>query len=228
MNKLKLDFLKVPTEFFEIEELAWSEKFVLALYKYYSNGSYKCCTLTNQDVADFFHIDRRSVIRIKNRLKELGYIRTDESGKKTFYVGVKGDTDVTPLPVTQMSLPSDTDVTPKVTQMSLINVKEEKEYKEKKEFNKESDTNRTNFDLLLGKLPDEYMTEEWVSYIYDNVSREKIDNFNSLKLSEYVSFDNYLIPIKSLIQKRKNELEYIKEQQQKAGNINRYQGVFEY
>ena len=76
-----------PFEFFELG-LTRTEMDILAIYKYYTvEGDLKCCTYTNQRIADMIKVNVQTVKAAKKRLRELDYIRTD-GGIRTYYTGI--------------------------------------------------------------------------------------------------------------------------------------------
>ena len=82
-------FILIPGEFYKDQNLKGMERDVLALYKYYTeNGKYKCCSLNNTQIAEFFNVSTRYLRTVKKHLKELGYISTD-GGIKVTYLGIK-------------------------------------------------------------------------------------------------------------------------------------------
>lgn len=68
------------------ERLNWSEKALLAYYRYWTvKGELHCCCKTDMCVMDELHIPKRTFYRIKKHIKELGLIEDD--GNKTVYKG---------------------------------------------------------------------------------------------------------------------------------------------
>lgn len=183
----------IPSEFYKDKNLKGLERDVLALYKYYTeNGTSKCCCLNSVQIAEYFNVSSRYIKSVRKYLKELGYIRTD-GGIKVIYVGLKGEPEfpskgtTVPPRVNQSSPQKGTTVPPK----GEPQFPHKKEKKEKKEIKKEEKRKMTNFDLLIGKLPNDYLTEEKISYMKEHY----MDKINSIDMSDG-GFDSWITGIK--------------------------------
>lgn len=226
MNKEK--GIYIPFEFFENKELNNSERIVLALYKYFcEKGKYKCCSLSNQQIAEKLNTSRRNVIDIKNHLKELGLIKS-ENERKVVYVDYIVNQS-SPEAVSHTSLPSEPELTTTselqltrpVSQSSLINVKKNK--KEKKEIKKDEEM---NLNLVIDKLPSYYRTDEMISYIKE-VYGERIDNLDIENESDFDMMVDIIITqvknslVNNFLQPKQEEEEEVKKQN------NRYIDLFD-
>ena len=166
--------LFIPDEILKKDGLTTTEKMVLSVYKYYTeNGKYKCCSMTCEQVADELNISVWYINKIKKHLKELGYIRA--SGIKVTYLGVKDCTIV--------------------QSKSVLEYRHKKEKEIKKEIKKEMSEKKTNLDLLLDKLPEDYKTPETIDFIKTNY----LDRINELDLSDVGKVESYVVSLKSLL-----------------------------
>jgi len=202
-----MDGIFIPKEILQVEELSFTEKGVLALYKYYTkNGKNKCCTLTKPQIAEELGISVVYMKKIKRHLTELGLIKS--SGIKVFYVGIKGDTIVstnnkqgdTIVPTggyqsIQGGIPEypqgDTIVSTKG-----IPEYPHKEEKKEKEIKKEEKRGEENLTLLLSRLPSDYKKPEMIDYIKDTY----MDRLNKDDLSGGI-IDGWVTGIKSELNK---------------------------
>lgn len=184
----------IPKEFYKDTELKGLERDVLALYKYYTeNGTSKCCSLNSVQIAEYFNVSSRYIKSVRKHLKELGYIRTD-GGIKVIYVGIKGEVQLptegaTVPPKGSHSSPQKGATVPPKREPQLPHKKEKKD---KKEIKKEEKRDMTNFELLIGRLPDYYLTEERMDYLKKNY----MDKINNSDISNG-TFDCWLINIKN-------------------------------
>ena len=180
-----MEGLFIPKDILKIEKLSSTEKMVLALYKYYTEkGKYKCCSMTNDQIADDICISTRQLMYIKKHLKELGYIRTD-GGVKVTYIGIKGgEVQLTPgvkstSPGVKSTSPGVKSTSPQVGNTlhpkSEVDFTHKKEKKEKKEIKK----GMTNFDRLVELLPEDYKTQERIDYI-KNKYEDRINSIDSI------------------------------------------------
>lgn len=184
----------IPSEFYKDKNLKGLERDVLALYKYYTeNGTSKCCSLNSVQIAEYFNVSSRYIKSVRKYLKELGYIRTD-GGIKVIYVGLKGELQFPPKGST---------VPPRVNQSSpqkgaTVPPKGEpqfphkKEKKEKKEIKKEEKRSMTNFERLVGLLPEEYVTPERMEYIEEKYK----DRINELDMVDG-AMEGWIVGIKN-------------------------------
>lgn len=215
----------IPNEILKLKDLNITEKVVLSIYKYYTEkGKYKCCSLSKPQIADELGISVDYVKDIKKHLKELGYIRTD-GGIRVIYLGIKGG-DITPSDETQGG-----DITPtgggyntqgggyNTHQVGDITPSEwgiypphKKEKKDKKEIKKEEKRIMTNFDMLINRLPDYYLTEERMNYLKENYK----DKINNADMSDGM-FDFWLINIKNELN-RVYPIEYKVEKKKPISN----------
>lgn len=215
----------IPNEILKLKDINITEKVVLSIYKYYTEqGKYKCCSLSKPQIADELGISVDYVKDIKKHLKELGYIKTD-GGIRVIYLGIQGG-DITPSNETQGG-----DITPtgggyntqgggyNTHQVGDITPSEwgiypphKKEKKEKKEIKKEEKRIMTNFDMLINRLPDYYLTEERMNYLKENY-RDKINNAD---MSNGM-FDCWLINIKNELN-RVYPIEYKVEKKKPISN----------
>lgn len=77
----------ITDEILKMNDLGGTEKIVLGFYRYYTvEGRYKCCCMTNSQIAEYLNISIYNLRKIKAHLKQLGYIRTD-GGIKVTYTG---------------------------------------------------------------------------------------------------------------------------------------------
>ena len=181
MEKEKGIFLYDDILHNEDYHLTISEKIVLSIYKYYTkNGKYKCCSLTNEEVAIKANISRQRLKEIKIHLKKIGLIKT--TGIKVYYAGMK-------------ILPDRYENTTSTGMKILPHNKENKNNKENKE-NKES---KTNFDQALNNLSDYYKTTEKIEYLKSNYG-EYINKINSI--DDDLSIDSISKNIKNAIIKK--------------------------
>lgn len=184
----------IPKEFYKDTELKGLERDVLALYKYYTeNGTSKCCCLNSVQIAEYFNVSSRYIKSVRQHLKELGYIRTD-GGIKVIYVGLKGEVQLptkgaTAPPKGNCSSPQKGITAPPKGEPQLPHKKEKKD---KKEIKKEEKRDMTNFEMLIGRLPDYYLTEERMDYLKKNF----MDKINNSDMSCGM-FDCWLINIKN-------------------------------
>ena len=184
----------IPKEFYKDTELKGLERDVLALYKYYTeNGTSKCCCLNSVQIAEYFNVSSRYIKSVRQHLKELGYIRTD-GGIKVIYVGLKGEVQLPPKGATappkgNCSSPQKGSTAPPKGEPQLPHKKEKKD---KKEIKKEEKRDMTNFEMLIGRLPDYYLTEERMDYLKKNF----MDKINDADMSCGM-FDCWLINIKN-------------------------------
>ena len=184
----------IPKEFYKDTELKGLERDVLALYKYYTeNGTSKCCCLNSVQIAEYFNVSSRYIKSVRQHLKELGYIRTD-GGIKVIYVGLKGEVQLPPKGATappkgNCSSPQKGITAPPKGEPQLPHKKEKKD---KKEIKKEEKRDMTNFEMLISRLPDYYLTEERMDYLKKNF----MDKINNSDMSCGM-FDCWLINIKN-------------------------------
>lgn len=167
----------IPNEILKLKDINITEKVVLSIYKYYTEkGKYKCCSLSKPQIADELGISVDYVKDIKKHLKELGYIRTD-GGIRVIYLGIQGG-DITPTGGgynTQgggYNTHQVGDITPSEWG---VYPPHKKEKKEKKEIKKEEKRVMTNFEMLINRLPDYYLTEERIDYLKEHY-KDKINN----------------------------------------------------
>ena len=201
----------IPNEILKLKDINITEKVVLSIYKYYTEqGKYKCCSLSKPQIADELGISVDYVKDIKKHLKELGYIRTD-GGIRVIYLGIKGG-DITPTGGgynTQgggYNTHQVGDITPSEWG---IYPPHKKEKKDKKEIKKEEKRIMTNFELLIHRLPDYYLTEERMNYLKENYK----DKINNADMSDGM-FDCWLINIK-------NELNRVYPMEYKVEKVNK-------
>ena len=183
----------VPQEFLEDVELSLPECMVLAIYRYYTlEGSQHCCTLTNEDVCRSVRLNLRTLQRIKKHLKELGYIKTN-GGIRVIFIEKRGDSDV--AGGDKIDRGGDAGVAPGVTNLSQkgdAGVAHKKEKKKKRIEKRKEKSDMTNFDMLIDRLPDYYLTEERMDYLKKNY----MDRINGSDMSGG-AFDCWLINIKN-------------------------------
>lgn len=196
---INIDFIQIPVEFFALEELNTTEMIVLAIYKFGTEGSHKKCTLSDQEVADIIHMSRRNVIKIKNHLAELGFIKTGK-GKEVLFTGTKkgepqftagGEPQFTGGCTTVHSK-GEPQFTKKVNHSSLINVKKNKRIEELNKGTSQSQpievagpvcpSSKNNFDTILAMIPG--MTPDKETFLRNNIPGY-IDKINSISC-----FDN--------------------------------------
>ena len=201
----------IPNEILKLKDINITEKVVLSIYKYYTEqGKYKCCSLSKPQIADELGISVDYVKDIKKHLKELGYIRTD-GGIRVIYLGVQGG-DITPTGGgynTQgggYNTHQVGDITPSEWG---IYPPHKKEKKDKKEIKKEEKRIMTNFEMLIHRLPDYYLTEERMNYLKENYK----DKINNADMSDGM-FDCWLINIK-------NELNRVYPMEYKVEKVNK-------
>ena len=201
----------IPMEFYKNTELKGLERDVLALYKYYTeNGNNKCCSLNSVQIAEMFNVSSRYIKSVRQHLKELGYIKTD-GGIKVIYVGIKGEVQLpskgtTAPPKGNYSSPQKGIVAPPKREPQLPHKKEKKD---KKEIKKEEKRIMTNFEMLIHRLPDYYLTEERMNYLKENYK----DKINNADMSDGM-FDCWLINIK-------NELNRVYPMEYKVEKVNK-------
>ena len=201
----------IPNEILKLKDINITEKVVLSIYKYYTEqGKYKCCSLSKPQIADELGISVDYVKDIKKHLKELGYIRTD-GGIRVIYLGIQGG-DITPTGGgynTQgggYNTHQVGDITP--SEWGIYHP-HKKEKKEKKEIKKEEKSVMTNFEMLIHRLPDYYLTEERINYLKENYK----DKINNADMSDGM-FDCWLINIK-------NELNRVYPMEYKVEKVNK-------
>lgn len=204
----------IPNEILKLKDINITEKVVLSIYKYYTEqGKYKCCSLSKPQIADELGISVDYVKDIKKHLKELGYIKTD-GGIRVIYLGIKGG-DITPTGGgynTQgggYNTHQVGDITPSEWG---IYPPHKKEKKDKKEIKKEEKRVMTNFELLIHRLPDYYLTEERMNYLKENYK----DKINNADMSDGM-FDCWLINIKNELN-RVYPIEYKVEKKKPISN----------
>lgn len=196
----------IPKEFYKIKELNGIERDVLAIYKYYTeNGNNKCCSLNNTQIAEFLNVSTRYLRMVKTHLKKLGYIRTD-GGIKVTYLGVQvGSTVPTLQEEVGSTVPTINDEQVGSTVPtdrkyssyqvgSTVPIKQEVQFlhkKEKKEIKKEEKRDMTNFDLLLTRLPENYLTQERIDYMKEHY----MDKINDVDMSDG-GFESWITGIK--------------------------------
>lgn len=201
----------IPNEILKLKDLNITEKVVLSIYKYYTEqGKYKCCSLSKPQIADELGISVDYVKDIKKHLKELGYIRTD-GGIRVIYLGIQGG-DITPTGGgynTQgggYNTHQVGDITP--SEWGIYHP-HKKEKENKKEIKKEEKRIMTNFEMLIHRLPDYYLTEERMNYLKENYK----DKINNADMSDGM-FDCWLINIK-------NELNRVYPMEYKVEKVNK-------
>ena len=204
----------IPNEILKLKDINITEKVVLSIYKYYTEqGKYKCCSLSKPQIADELGISVDYVKDIKKHLKELGYIRTD-GGIRVIYLGVQGG-DITPTGggyntrgggynTHQVG-----DITPSEWG---IYPPHKKEKKDKKEIKKEKKGIMTNFEMLIDRLPDYYLTEERIDYLKEHYK----DKINNADMSGGI-LDSCLINIKNELN-RVYPIEYKVEKKEPISN----------
>lgn len=192
----------IPSEFYKDKNLNGLERDVLALYKYYTEkGSNKCCSLNSVQIAEVFNVSSRYIKRVRKHLNDLGYIRTD-GGIKVTYIGLQAGSTV-PTQGEPEFTPKGTTVHPGVNHSSpqrgtTVPLKGElqfthkKEKKEKEEEKRKKEEVMTNFDLLLDRLPKDYLTPERIGYIKEHF----MDRINSSDMS-CGGIDSWVIGIKN-------------------------------
>ena len=192
----------IPNEILKVKDLNITEKVVLAIYKYYTEqGKYKYCSLSKPQIADELGISVDYVKDIKKHLKELGYIKTD-GGIRVIYVGVQGG-NIVPTDDVQggdrtpsgggyntqegvIEHPVVGDITPTKWGIEHPHKKEKKEKENKKEKK-----GMTNFDLLLTRLPENYLTQERIDYMKEHY----MDKINDVDMSDG-GFESWITGIK--------------------------------
>lgn len=200
-----MEYLLIPKEFYKNKELNGMERDVLALYKYYTeNGNNKCCSLNNTQIAEFLNVSTRYLRMVKKHLKDLGYIRTD-GGIKVIYLGVQVGSTVptiqdiqvgSTVPQVGSTVPTDRKYS-SYQVGSTVPIKQEvqflhkKEKKEKKEIKKEEKKEMTNFDLLLTRLPENYLTQERIDYMKEHY----MNKINDVDMSDG-GFESWITGIK--------------------------------
>lgn len=201
----------IPNEILKLKDLNITEKVVLSIYKYYTEqGKYKCCSLSKPQIADELGISVDYVKDIKKHLKELGYIKTD-GGIRVIYLGIQGG-DITPTGGgynTQgggYNTHQVGDITP--SEWGIYHP-HKKEKENKKEIKKEEKRIMTNFEMLIHRLPDYYLTEERMNYLKENYK----DKINNADMSDGM-FDCWLINIK-------NELNRVYPMEYKVEKVNK-------
>ena len=201
----------IPNEILKLKDINITEKVVLSIYKYYTEqGKYKCCSLSKPQIADELGISVDYVKDIKKHLKELGYIRTD-GGIRVIYLGIQGG-DITPTGGgynTQgggYNTHQVGDITP--SEWGIYHP-HKKEKENKKEIKKEEKRIMTNFEMLIHRLPDYYLTEERMNYLKENYK----DKINNADMSDGM-FDCWLINIK-------NELNRVYPMEYKVEKVNK-------
>ena len=204
----------IPNEILKLKDINITEKVVLSIYKYYTEqGKYKCCSLSKPQIADELGISVDYVKDIKKHLKELGYIKTDD-GIRVIYLGIQGG-DITPTGGgynTQgggYNTHQVGDITPSEWG---IYPPHKKETKEQQEIKKEEKRIMTNFDMLINRLPDYYLTEERMNYLKENYK----DKINNADMSNGM-FDCWLINIKNELN-RVYPIEYKVEKKKPISN----------
>ena len=198
----------IPKEFYKNIELKGLERDILALYKYYTeNGTSKCCCLNNSQIAEIFCVSERYLRMVKRHLRELGYIRTD-GGIKVYYIGFEAGSTV---PQIGSTVPIDGKHS-SYQVGSTVPIKQEAQFlhkKEKKEIKKEEKRIMTNFEMLIHRLPDYYLTEERMNYLKEHYK----DKINNADMSDGM-FDCWLINIK-------NELNRVYPMEYKVEKVNK-------
>lgn len=201
----------IPNEILKLKDINITEKVVLSIYKYYTEqGKYKCCSLSKPQIADELGISVDYVKDIKKHLKELGYIKTD-GGIRVIYLGIQGG-DITPTGGgynTQgggYNTHQVGDITP--SEWGIYHP-HKKEKENKKEIKKEEKRIMTNFEMLIHRLPDYYLTEERINYLKENYK----DKINNADMSDGM-FDCWLINIK-------NELNRVYPMEYKVEKVNK-------
>lgn len=87
MNK-NMKGIFIPNEILTNHNLNITDKLILSIYKYYTEeGKWKCCKLTIDQISEITNISNITIIRSRKKLKELGYIETD-NGIMTIYKGI--------------------------------------------------------------------------------------------------------------------------------------------
>ena len=209
---VNMEGIFIPKDILKMKELTSTEKMVLALYKYYTDsGKYKCCSLTNCQIAEELCISTRQLRNIKSHLKDLGYIKT--VGVKVFFLGVKGGNLLPPqggntVPGGRKSTSSQRGNPLPPREEIQFPHKEEK--KDKKEIKKEP---MTNLDLLLDRLPEEYKTQERIDYIKTTYN----DRLNEVDFTEGGILDTWVTGIKIELNKR-YPIEYIIKKEEPINN----------
>ena len=201
----------IPNEILKLKDLNITEKVVLSIYKYYTEqGKYKCCSLSKPQIADELGISVDYVKDIKKHLKELGYIRTD-GGIRVIYLGIQ-EGDITPTSGgynTQgggYNTHQVGDITPSEWG---IYPPHKKEKENKKEIKKEEKRIMTNFEMLIHRLPDYYLTEERMNYLKEHYK----DKINNADMSDGM-FDCWIVNIK-------NELNRVYPMEYKIEKVNK-------
>ena len=198
----------IPDEIKTLKTINLAEKVLLSIYWYYTNGKLKCCKKTNEDIYNELMVSKNTFHRMKTHLKELGYIRTD-GGIRVYYLGVENKMtesnqeeqikeEVVEPVIDEVEEPTETDielVEEKVeTEIVKQEITENEEVIEedivKPDIVKQVETdivmekdNKTNFDKLVEQLPDEYKSEEMISYLRSEKS-DKIEYINSVDFSK--------------------------------------------
>lgn len=120
----------IPTEILQDNRLDLTEKVILAIYKYYTvDGDAHCCYLTNDKLTEMIGVSKRTIQRIKQKLKELNLIDTD-GGIRAWYTGgdklTQGGDKLTPQG-RQNDTPGGDKMTPKIKNKIKKNKKENKD-----------------------------------------------------------------------------------------------------
>lgn len=188
----------IPQEFFQIEDLNYSEMIVLAVYKYYTEeGRYHCCSMTNEEIAKMLRMGERNLQTIKKHLKTMGFIKSD-GGIKVKYVGIdRGELDCTHQ--VKPTVPGgEAELIPGVQNTAVRGEAERthnKEEKTNKDFKKEG---MTNFDLVIENLPREYKTQEKIDFLSNNYN-DRINHFNGLSEIDDSMIECWVSQIKHLL-----------------------------
>lgn len=177
----------IPNEFLEDANLSFTEAGLLAIYKYYTeNGTAKCCTMTNESIYTMLGVSEKTFHRMKKRLKDLDYIKTN-GGIAVWYVSEdKRVVKMAPQGVVDMTVKGGKDDTPLgkndslgVVKMTAEGGKDDTHNKEKrnKENNKEEKGDETIFDRVISQLSEEYRTPDKIKFLLDNYG-ERISRIN--------------------------------------------------
>ena len=186
-----------PAEILYNNDLTLAERYVLSIYYYYTkNGKYKCCSLTNEEVAKKANISLQRLKEMKPHLKKLGLIKT--SGNKVYYLGEQNETKKEYENHTTTSMKIIPEEYENHTRSSMKNTPHNKENKNNKE-NKENKESKTNFDQALDNLTDYYKTTEKIEYLKSNYG-EYINKINSI--DDDLSIDSISKNIKNAIIKK--------------------------
>ena len=204
----------IPNEILKLKDINITEKVVLSIYKYYTEqGKYKCCSLSKPQIADELGISVDYVKDIKKHLKELGYIRTD-GGIRVIYLGIqRGDITPTGGGYNTQGGGYNTHQVGDITPSEWgIYPPHKKEKKDKKEIKKEEKRVMTNFEMLIDRLPDYYLTEERMNYLKEHYK----DKINNADISGGI-LDSCLINIKNELN-RVYPIEYKIEKKEPISN----------